>query len=631
MVRSMLRVLVVLVVSGSVGWSFSGQASAQAEGLCDVGQVEQFIDVNPGDYAAAYVHCMRALGLSVGRGAGDYGPDLELTRAEMATFLARLWRDTLGNECPGEPASPFTDTAGSLHEANIDCIYALGVTRGTSATTFGPSAPLIASHLSLFLTRVWEKAGNRCAESDASVNQSRAARCLADLRVVPTVSEAGSSTTVTRAQKAVYMIGLWHNLTGRGLPPEPPRRPTTTTGTTTTTQPGGGATTPPPATGSVTVRLESSAPRVVTGPFDITINFSEPVIGLTISDLQVSNGRVDSLSGHDAYYTVGVIPAADGTVAVWLPADTVEGQGARGNSSSLPITRTMGSRTGAGLDTWNRAGVLQAFRTEFQRYLPDPDFTGDVDECIAGATSQAYRDSIFQRINWYRRMAGLGTVAENPEYSAEAQQAALMMAAQYDLSHYPGPDWACYTATGAGAAGRSNLSLGRTGTFHIDGYMEDPGDRNTEVGHRRWILYPQTMEMGTGDASWANALTAWDGYVWASRPAVRETRGFVAWPPPGYVPAYTVWPRWSFSLPDADFSTATVVIRDDAGPIQTTVVARPASHGAPEPSIVWETRPAFSEDDHCYMIIVTGVILNGSVATPYEYAVCVIGNPWSPE
>ena len=82
--------------------------------------------------------------------------------------------------------------------------------------------------------------------------------------------------------------------------------------------------------------------------------------------------------------------------------------------------------------------------------------------------------------------------------------------------------------------------------------MADFGDSNLEVGHRRTILYPQTKLVGTGDVPGsggflpANTLQVFDSEVWSARPEVREERGFVAWPPSGYVPAETVWTRWSF-------------------------------------------------------------------------------------
>ncbi len=46
--------------------------------------------------------------------------------------------------------------------------------------------------------------------------------------MVPSTAEATAATPVIRAQMGVYVIGLWHNLTGRGLPPAPPQLSATT-------------------------------------------------------------------------------------------------------------------------------------------------------------------------------------------------------------------------------------------------------------------------------------------------------------------------------------------------------------------------------------------------------------------
>ena len=141
-----------------------------------------------------------------------------------------------------------------------------------------------------------------------------------------------------------------------------------------------------------------------------------------------------------------------------------------------------------------------------------------------------------------------------------------MMSANNQLSHSPSPTWQCYTPEGAAAAGKSDLFLGVYGWDAISGYVRDPGDFNGAVGHRRWILYPQTQTMGTGDlpptgGSSSNALWVIDGHVWDPRPATRDM--FVAWPPPGYVPYQVVFPRWSFSYPNADFSQASVTMTLD--------------------------------------------------------------------
>ena len=239
-----LAVLVVMMlVVGAVGSGavLSEPAVAQEtpeSGLCDAGEIAQFGDVGDSDYAAAYILCMRALGLSVGFGDGDYGPGRELNRGQMATFLIRLWTEQLGEQCPSGVVVPFTDTAGTTHEANIECLFGLGITQGTSATTYSPQDPLTASQITRFLYRTYEKAGgDQCPGADGS-ELDRAAECLVGLRVAPTTGEATSAAAVTRAQMGVYVIGLWHNLTDKGLPPVPPQLPsTTTTTTTTTTQP----------------------------------------------------------------------------------------------------------------------------------------------------------------------------------------------------------------------------------------------------------------------------------------------------------------------------------------------------------------------------------------------------------
>ena len=212
-------VLVSLLTPGEMP---PAQAQSEPE-LCDPGSVEQFTDVEPGDYGAAYILCMRALGLSVGTGGGRYGPDSALNRGQMATFLVRLWRDALGRQCP-EGVSPFTDvSAGGAHSEDIECLYNLGITAGVTPTTYGPQLPLRASQASRFLLRVHRKAGGDCPDT-AGAQRSRleeAVTCLTGLRVLPP-GEGEGSESVTRARMAVYLIGLWHQLSGRGLAPPPP-------------------------------------------------------------------------------------------------------------------------------------------------------------------------------------------------------------------------------------------------------------------------------------------------------------------------------------------------------------------------------------------------------------------------
>ena len=112
-----------------------------------------------------------------------------------------------------------------------------------------------------------------------------------------------------------------------------------------------------------------------------------------------------------------------------------------------------------------------------------------------------YLAAIIARVNDYRWMAGLpGGVTLDPTENANAQQAALMMAANDELESLPAPrTGSTIRPPGADGAAHSDLTLGASGVTAIDLYMTDPGDGNTFVGHRRWVLYPPTQTMGVGD------------------------------------------------------------------------------------------------------------------------------------
>lgn len=314
--------------------------------------------------------------------------------------------------------------------------------------------------------------------------------------------------------------------------------------------------------------------------------------------------------------------------------------------SALPSAPAGAAGADPWIDTWDRGAVLAAYNAEFDRVEPAMGFTGDVATCSAGTTSPAFRASVLQRVNWYRRMAGLDTVTESAAFSVDNQAAAIMMAAEGALSHSPSGAWACHTANGATASGKSNLALGLAGLDAIDAYMQDFGAGNTKVGHRRTMLYPQVQEMGTGDVPfgpghWAsNTLYVFDSHLWDTRPTVREARDFVAWPPSGYVPAETVWGRWSFSLARADFSAASISIVGPDGPVAVNVLERIQSGGliAPEASIVWavdgDTNSAQhatpTNGDECYDVTISGVTVQGVAEAPYSYSTCVLDPAWVP-
>jgi uncharacterized protein YkwD len=285
------------------------------------------------------------------------------------------------------------------------------------------------------------------------------------------------------------------------------------------------------------------------------------------------------------------------------------------------------------LNTQDRSAVVAAYESEFGSPSPSSGWNGDRSSCTPGTTSQEFRDAIFSRVNFFRSMAGVPAgITENPAWSAQAQEAALMMSASGRLSHSPDSSFACYTASGAQAAQSSDLYLGRTGPESITGYMEDPGSNNLRVGHRNWILHPTTNQMGTGDipatGGWSsNTLWVFDN-VFGAQPTLRESEGFVAWPPRGFVPGELVFPRWSVGIRNGDFSAATVSISQDGSPISSTVVHRDsAGNSAPFPILVWEPvgvnlHPTV---DLTYRVTVDGARVGGNPAS-FSYDVVILGD-----
>jgi len=126
--------------------------------------------------------------------------------------------------------------------------------------------------------------------------------------------------------------------------------------------------------------------------------------------------------------------------------------------------------------------------------------TADVAACTPGTNGALFKEAVLRRINWFRAMGGVpAAVTLNSGFNANDQQAAVIMSANMNLSHTPPSSWFCWTASGSNAANNSNIAIGNAGANAITAYIWDFGGNNTAAGHRRWLLYPQTQVMGTGD------------------------------------------------------------------------------------------------------------------------------------
>ena len=96
------------------------------------------------------------------------------------------------------------------------------------------------------------------------------------------------------------------------------------------------------------VTLTSDAANPQTGPFTLSVTFSEPVTGFTAGDITLSNGTLGTLSGSGASYTIMVTPAQMGTPVVISVAAGVAQDGANNlNTAATNLTVSTGSPSSA--------------------------------------------------------------------------------------------------------------------------------------------------------------------------------------------------------------------------------------------------------------------------------------------
>jgi len=102
------------------------------------------------------INQLAAIGVVQGRGGGTYAPNAVVTRAEMATFLVRAHDQVAAQPLPVGP-NAFADDDGSTHEASIDKVAAAGLAAGTSETMFSPSSPVLRGQMATFLARLLDR------------------------------------------------------------------------------------------------------------------------------------------------------------------------------------------------------------------------------------------------------------------------------------------------------------------------------------------------------------------------------------------------------------------------------------------------------------------------------------------
>jgi hypothetical protein len=110
-----------------------------------------FNDVKASNPHCANIERLRTLNVTLGCGGGDYCPDSNVTRAEMASFLVRAVDQADATVCLGTALNDVPP--GAPHCANIERLLDLGITQGCQAGLYCPGNNVLRDQMAAFITR----------------------------------------------------------------------------------------------------------------------------------------------------------------------------------------------------------------------------------------------------------------------------------------------------------------------------------------------------------------------------------------------------------------------------------------------------------------------------------------------
>ena len=241
---------------------------------------------------------------------------------------------------------------------------------------------------------------------------------------------------------------------------------------------------------------------------------------------------------------------------------------------------------------------------------------GDFSTCNEGTITQSVQEKLMKRINFYRRLVGLPTNATlTTLLNEKAQKAALIMQSNLRSTGTPNPTWSCYSVDGANGWANALRANGYILSDAIDTWMVDDIDATGALLDRRWLLYSRAKTYGHGSADNFAALYCKHNYN--NPPQTLPLPEFIAYPPKGYIVSDLFYPnmRWSFSIPDADFRTAAVTVKNaDNISIQTTKY--PVQDVEADNTLVFQPRLTYAlTKDTKFTVTIANAKVGGSFKT----------------
>lgn len=112
----------------------------------------KFKDVRQSQWNYGAIAALANAGVINGYGDGRFGPNDSITRAQMASILVKAFG--LPPYSYSSSENPFTDTQRlASHQTTINILYKMGITSGTSLTTFSPNAPISRAQAAVLIVK----------------------------------------------------------------------------------------------------------------------------------------------------------------------------------------------------------------------------------------------------------------------------------------------------------------------------------------------------------------------------------------------------------------------------------------------------------------------------------------------
>jgi len=218
-------------VNGSMSQGWRITITAEEDPCAGVPE-DGFTDVAVSNVHESNIDCLVHFGVTVGKTTTTYDPQGQVTRGQMASFVARAI-EAVGTVLPANPPDAFDDDNGNTHELRINQLAAAGVIggNGESGRSYRPQTGMRRDHMASFMFEADVFAFNdpldpgpdAFTDDDGNPHEVEI-NALANEGVI--AGRGGGifdpTGTVTRAQMASFLARLLQLWAEFGNPPTPP-------------------------------------------------------------------------------------------------------------------------------------------------------------------------------------------------------------------------------------------------------------------------------------------------------------------------------------------------------------------------------------------------------------------------